>query len=247
MALGLLLGACGSPSRTPQAPAPRVVTQPYFEPDLVAMALAYRETLDSALPFDIESRTLAQSLEAADDGEAAIVILSVAPPEDWFATPLGRVGLAVIVNPDNPVRDLKIEELRSLFAGRMKSWSVVGGRDLAVQPVLPLPGEPAREHFIERVLGAARPWPGTLYAPSIAAMLELVSDDKGAIGILPYSAVTDEVRPIRLNGLLPEEAILARGDYPLTMELIATAPEEPDSLVRDFLAWWQSRTPRPTH
>ncbi|HSR47112.1 MAG TPA: substrate-binding domain-containing protein [Anaerolineales bacterium] len=244
--VGLLLGACGSPSPTPQAPPPRIVTQPYYEPDLVAWALAYREAIASTLPFDVESMTSAIALQAVEDGEAEVVILSGTPPEDWFATPVGRVALAVIVNPDNPVRDLQIEELRSLFAGRTESWTEVGGRDLAVQPVLPLPGEPAGETFVATVIEPSRPWPGSLYAPSISAMLELVSEDKGAIGILPVSAVTEGVRPIRVDGLLPDGASLASGDYPLAIELIATAPQEPGSPVRDFIVWMQSQLPRPT-
>ena len=245
VALALLLGACASPSPSPQPPPPRVLSQPYYEPDLVAWALAYREGLGAVLPFDVESRTRALGLEAVGDGEAEVVITSGAPPEGWFATPLGRVALVVVVNPDNPVRDLGLDEVRSLFAGRTTSWTDVGGNDLPVQPVLPLPGEPASEHFLEAVLGTSRPWPGTLYAPSISAMLELVGKEKGAIGLLPLSAVTPAVRPVRLEGILPGEASVASGDYPLAVELLATSPKEPKSPVRDFLVWLQSRLSRP--
>lgn len=243
--IALALAGCGAPPATAIAP-PRVVSQPYFEPEIVERALAYRDALAEPLPFDIESRTRDQALEAAEAGEAALVVTSGAPPEGWFVTPVGRVGLAVIVHPDNPVRDLDLEEVQSLFAGRTASWAEVGGIDGPVQPVLPLPDEPAGEAFLQAVLGAGRPWPGTLLAPTPSAMIELVSQDVWAIGLVPMAALTEGVQPVRLDGVPLDEANLAAGRYPLTLELLATAPEEPGAPVRLFLVWLQERLNRPS-
>lgn len=242
-ALGLLLAACAAPTPTP-ALLRRVVTQPYVEPALVEMALAYRDSLGSALPFDLETRTREQGMELVRDGEAELVVTSGEPPDGWFATPLGRIPLVLIVHPDNPVRDLGREELQGLFSGRT-SWTEAGGRGVAVQPVLPLPGEPAGEVFRQAILGDLRPWPGTLYAPTPEAMLQLVAENPGAIGVFPSVSVPPEVHAIRLDGVLPGEATVAANRYPLTIEVFGTAPLEPDAPVRDFLSWIQARLPLP--
>jgi phosphate transport system substrate-binding protein len=42
---------------------------------------------------------------------------------------VGRVGVAVITRPDNPVRELNFEQLRKIFSGDFKRWSEVGGPD----------------------------------------------------------------------------------------------------------------------
>lgn len=243
LALGLLLAACAAPTPTP-ALLRRVVTQPYFEPALVEMAVAYREALGSPLPFDLETRTRGQGIELVSDGQAELVVTSGEPPDGWFATPLGRIALVVIVHPDNPVRDLEPKELAGLFSGRA-SWAESGGRDIAVQPVLPLPGEPAGESFRKAILGDLGPWPGTLYAPTPEAMLQLVAEDPGAIGVFPSVSVPSEVRAVRLGGVLPGEATVAANRYPLTIEVFGTAPLEPDAPVRDFLSWIQARLPLP--
>jgi len=233
------LTACGSASPTP-ASFPLVVTQPYFEPLVVAWSVAYRATLPGPLPFELDTRTRSASIEAVEQGEAALVVTSGEPPVGWFATPVGRVGLAVVVHSDNPVRDLTMEELNDLFAGRAATWSAVGGREVPVQPVLPVPGEPAGEAFRQAVLRDSAPWPGTLLAPTAAAMVELVARDEGAIGILPTSAVTEDLRSVRIEGVLPGAATIADGSYPLTIALFAAAPREPGSPLREFLVWIQS-------
>lgn len=236
----LSLAACTASPTPPVAP-PRVVSQPYFEPEVVAWAKAYREALGSTLPFDLDTRTRDLAIEAVQAGESAVVLTSGDPPEGWFATPIGRLGLAVIVHPDNPVRDLALEEIRDLFAGRTASWSEVGGVEAPVQPVLPLPEEPAGEFFLEQVLGERRPWPGTLLAPTAAAMVQIVSEDETAIGLVPTAALTESVHAIRVGGVPPEAADVESGRYPLSLEMMATSPAEPASPVREFLAWLQAR------
>ena len=239
--LALSLAACSGSTPTPTAP-PRLVSQPFYEPVLVEWAVAYRETLSGPLPFDLDTRTRGQGLERVEQGEADLLLTSGEPPAGWFATPLGRVGLAVVVHPDNPVRDLSMDELSDLFSGLADSWDDVGGRQLPVQPVLPLPGEPIGEAFASLVLGEAKPWPGTLLAPTAAAMNQLVAEGPGAIGILPSAAVAETLRAVRIDGILPGESTIASGTYPLTVSLLATAPSEPGSPLRDFLVWIQSRS-----
>ncbi len=45
---------------------------------------------------------------------------------------VGRVGIAIITHPDNPVRDLTLEQLRKIFIGDYTRWSEVGGPDESI-------------------------------------------------------------------------------------------------------------------
>ncbi len=239
-ALAESLGACAGATPVLSEP-PRVVSQPYYESVLVDWAVAYREQLAGPLPFDLTTATHAEGLRTVEDGEAALLVTSGEPPQGWFATPLEMQAMAVIVHPDNPVRDLELDELQDLFTGRSSSWERVGGRDVPVQPVLPLPGEPLGDAFLARVLAGSRPWPGTLLAPTAEEAVEAVAEEEGAVGMIPLAAVTSQVRVIRIGGVLPGESTVRDGSYPLTVQLFATAPEEPSPPLRDFLVWIQSR------
>jgi len=59
--------------------------------------------------------------------------------------PLGVVGTAVAVNPDNPVRGLTLAQVRQAFSGQITNWAQVGGPDLAMRVFLrdPTRGYPA--------------------------------------------------------------------------------------------------------
>jgi phosphate transport system substrate-binding protein len=237
--MAAVLAGCGEAAPTP-ADFPRLSTQPYFEPILVEWASAYRQALGEPLPFDLDTRTRQEGLDQVEAGESALVVTSGEPPRGWFATPLGPQGVAVVVHPDNPVRDLTIGELRDLFSGLASTWDEVGGRSTPVQPVLPLPGEPFGDAFASMVLAGEAPWPGTLFAPTAAAMAQVVAEDPGAIGILPHPAVPESLRVVRVDGVLPGDTTIASGTYPLTVSLLATAPTEPEGALRDFVAWLQA-------
>jgi phosphate transport system substrate-binding protein len=234
------LSAC---SRTPPTPVvyPRLETQPFYEPILVDWAATYRGGLAGPLPFDLDTRTRGEGQDRVEQGQADLLVTSGEPPMGWFATPLGPQAVAVVVHPDNPVRDLSLDELRDLFEGLANTWDEVGGRPIPVQPILPLPGEPLGEAFAAVVLADGAPWPGTLLAPTAAAMAEVVAEDPGAIGVLPLTAVPKTLRVIRVGGVLPGETTVASGAYPLTVTLMATAPDEPPGALRDFLGWIQAQ------
>jgi phosphate transport system substrate-binding protein len=237
--LSTLVAGCAAADITPPS-YPRLVTQPFLEPVLVQWAEAYAQALGQPLPFDLDTRTRDESVDRIEEGRADLLVTSGEPPRGWFATPLGPQAVAVVVHPDNPVRDLSIEELRDLFAGPAGTWDEVGGRAIAAQPVLPLPGEPLGDAFAAQVLQGAAPWPGTLLAPTTGALAQLVAEEPGAIGVLPLAAVPDSLRAIRVEGVLPGETTIASGSYPLTVSLLATSPTEPQGTLRDFLSWLQA-------
>ena len=45
------------------------------------------------------------------------------------ATVLAYDGIAIIVNPENPVSDLDVETIAKFYTGEITNWSEVGGND----------------------------------------------------------------------------------------------------------------------
>lgn len=240
--LCVALAGCSAPA-TEAVEIPRLVTQPYFEPILIRWALAYRDDIGRPLPFDLHTETRAEGQRWIEAGRAQVMVTSGDVPAEWFVTPLGPQALGVMVNPGNPVRELSLDELRDLLAGRVSSWAAVGGREVPVQPVVPLAGEPFGDLLQVAVLDSLRPWPGSLLGPTPEAALSLVAEGLGAFGFVPLAAVTEDVRLLRLDGVLPGEATIASGSYPLRLELLAASMGEPEPPLRDFLVWIQSRSP----
>ncbi|MEW6568105.1 MAG: substrate-binding domain-containing protein [Chloroflexota bacterium] len=241
--LTLLSTGCSQPPEpTLPPPVPQVTVAPSLEGTVAAWIRAYRE--DVGVPgFDLVPRPEEAGIEAMRRGEAALAISLLDPPDGWFATPLATEAIVVVVHPSNPVRDLSLDDLADLFTGRIADWSALGGETVPVQLLVPTPEDGLRQRFEAVVLDEASVWPGARIAPSPEAIVSLAQADRGAIGYLPLSQVVSGLRVLRLDGVDPEAASLAGGRYPLTFTIVATAPEEPTSAVRDWLVWLQATYP----
>ncbi len=236
----VLAGGCApAPEPTLPPPVPRVAVSPSLEGTVATWVRTYR--VQVGVPeFDLVPVADAILLESVAGGEAVLAITSLEPPQGWFATPLVREGLAVVSHPSNPVRDLTLEALTDLYTGRVANWSVLDGAEVAVQPVVLPPGDALRRGFDAAVLDDARVWPGALIASSPAGVMEVVRSDRGAIGYVPVSQLSGSLGVVRVEGAEPQCAGSGIASYPLCFTIAATAPEEPDGAVRDFLVWLQA-------
>jgi len=225
-------------------PLPRVATSPALETWVSQRVLAFRDSRPGSgyadLGFSVVTMPPEAALQAAADGEVVLAVLALDPPTEWFGTPLGRLGISVVVHPRNPVRELSLAELRELLAGRTQSWQVLGDYPEAVQPIIPLEGDELRLAVQLAALQGERYTLASLLAPSPPAMISLVADQPGAVGLLPLPELTDEIRSLRIEGQPPSELATDQGLYRLWVQVVAMAPEEPTGAVREWLGWLQS-------
>lgn len=234
------LGAC-APAATP-TPTP-VVQQVIRTPAYADLVKTWFDGYLQVSPdsfISLVTQPPETALASLEDGTGDVIIGGLTPPADWFATPLSEDGIVVVVHPDLRVRDLSIDELAAIFTGRLSSWDSLADVDLQIQPVIPPPGDEIRAAFQSTVISGQRFTNNALLGPTPAAILQLVDENEGAVGFLPYSAIGEKVRPIRVEGILPGTATIHDGRYPLPISILAIAPQEPSGEVRAWLAWLQS-------
>ena len=235
------LAACASstPESPPPLPTPfpEIATTAELEAWATERILSFRETKkgDSFIGFGLQTLAHSAALESATAQNSELILTSVEPPAGWFATPLGRQPVVFIVNADNPQRELTSDEIIDVFAGRTVNWQKLGGPDLAIQAVIPLQGAETRNYLQQGLLADRRFTSSALLGPTPEAVISLVQENLGAIGILPLSAASGDVSLVSIDGHNP----LQEGGYPFMLEVLGIAPEEPDGIVREWLAWLQ--------
>ena len=235
-------GARGTATIPVPTPFPEIATTPSFQAWTTNRILAFREQKGSAaqrsyIGLGLQILAPAATLPAVEAGEFELVVSAQVPPADWFATPLGLEPIVFAVHSGNPVHDLSLVQLASIFRGQASNWSLFDGPDLGITPIIPLRGDELREALAGVLLGNSRYSTQALLGPSPEATLALVGQTPGAIGILPLSAVVEGVLVLQVGGLAP-----AVGDerYPLQVEVLGFAPQEPSGVVREWLAWLQA-------
>jgi len=144
---------------------------------------------------------------------------------------IGMDGLAVIVNPDNPIAHISTENLAKLFAGNITNWSELGGPDLAVKIFARDSNSGTWDSFKSMVLKkhGVKLLESAERLESSVELSDNVSKTPGAIGFigLPYVlrakalAISDGEKGLPIY---PTSFTISTEDYPLVRRLYIYEP-----------------------
>ncbi|MDR2839703.1 MAG: PstS family phosphate ABC transporter substrate-binding protein [Paludibacter sp.] len=108
-------------------------------------------------------------------------------------------ALAVVVHPDNKVSKLTREQLEGIFTGKIKNWKDVGGADLKIIPYSRETSSGTYEFFKEHVLKNKNYVNGIMSMPATGAIIQSVSQTKGAIGYVGLAYLNKAVKAIHVS------------------------------------------------
>lgn len=152
-------------------------------------------------------------------------------------------GIAVIVQKDNPVADLKIADLKKIFLGEVSDWAQVGGQAGTIRIITREEGSGTRGAFEELVLGkdtAGNQLKITDKANvqnSTGAIRTAVAQDKNAIGYVSLGSLNPEVKGIKVDGVAPTVDNIKAKTYKLSRPFIYMTKEEPTGATKAFIDW----------
>lgn len=158
-------------------------------------------------------------------------------------TPIAFDGIAVIVNPDNPVDELSTDELRDIFAGKITNWSEVGGEDRPIDLVNRDEASGTREAFSKIVMGEEASFDRrATVLPGTGQVRSVIAASEGAIGYISVGFVeprfTDTyVKALAVDGVMPSEETVASKEYPIARTLHFFTKGEPSGLAKEYLEY----------
>ncbi len=155
-------------------------------------------------------------------------------------------GLSVYVNPENPVKELTLDQVKDIFTGKTKNWKQVGGADAPITVYSRENSSGTYEFFKEHVLK------GSDFAASVqtqqgtALIVQSVVKDKNAIGYggAAYGGSSkllaikkDENSP----AIVPNEETVVNGTYPIWRHLfVYLDPSKDKGEIAAYLNWIRS-------
>jgi phosphate transport system substrate-binding protein len=165
--------------------------------------------------------------------------------------PVARDGIAIVVHPSNPIKELTVEQLRGIYVGRINNWRELGvdaGRILAVGRDT---ASGTYGFFQEDVLKGAPYRPDMISLPSNNAIAATVAQDSGAIGYIGIAyarnfARTGKVKIVPISfgkgkpAVLPDDDTVSSGEYPISRFLFCYTRGRPSGIVKAYLDFVRS-------
>lgn len=107
--------------------------------------------------------------------------------------------LAVVVHPSNPVKQLTRKQLEDIFRGKITNWKQVGGEDQKIVVYSRETSSGTYEFFKESVLKNKNYMAGSLSMPATGAIIQSVSQTKGAIGYVGLAYVSPRIKTLSVS------------------------------------------------
>ena len=127
-------------------------------------------------------------------------------------TILALDGIAVIVNPDNPVNDLDLETIGRIYRGEITNWKDIGGNDLEIVLIGREAGSGTRDGF-ESITDTEDVCKYRQELTSTGDVITTVAGNPAAIGYASLASVKETVKALSVSGIMPTEETVKDGSY----------------------------------
>ena len=211
LALALLAG-CGSSNS-----GGAVATDGSTSMEKVIGALGEAFQNDTGISFTYNPTGSGSGIKAVQEGRCDIGLssrdLKAEEKEAGLSgTVLAYDGIAIIVNPENPVSDLSLETIAKIYTGEITNWSEVGGSDAEIVLIGREAGSGTRDGF-ESITDTEDACQYRQELTSTGDVITTVAQNPGAIGYASVASVKDTVKALTVDGVAPTEATIKDGSY----------------------------------
>jgi len=172
---------------------------------------------------------------------------------DPFEIKAALDGLAVVVNPANPVGKLTVDQLSGIFTGRITNWKEVGGPNQKIVILSREVNSGTHVYFKEHILRNNDPnrkeefAPSALLLSSSQAIADEVAQNSSAIGYYGMGYISSKQKQISVaqdeksTYVNPTLDNVLSGKYPISRPLFLYTNGQPQGLIKKFVDYVLSK------
>ena len=135
-------------------------------------------------------------------------------------------GIALLVNPENPVKNISLEDVKKIYTGEITNWKEIGGDDAPIVVVSREEGSGTRDAFQEIVgYESEELLKDATISDGSGAVKTTVAGNKNAIGFASFEYIDNTVSALNINDVEPTADNVKSGDYKLSRPFILVTKE----------------------
>lgn len=164
--------------------------------------------------------------------------------------PFSREAFVFVASQDNPVSGLTVEQIRSIYSGKINNWREVGGRDENIIPFQRPVNSGSQTVMLSKVMqGLEMRKPlETERASGMGGLVRRVANYQNVTNALGYSFrfyasqmdKNEKLRLLSVNGVAPTVENIRNGSYPFTVDVYMVTTGKPSANTQALIDWFLS-------
>ncbi len=157
---------------------------------------------------------------------------------------VARDGIAVVVNPANPINELTLEQIKKIYTGAYTKWSQLGGPDKDIVVLSRESSSGTYVFFQEHVLKKEDYTQKAMLLPATSSIIQTTSTNKWAIGYVGLAYASKAAKRVKTisvkvdknsTPIAPSEETVKSGKYSIARPLYLYTNGKPTGTVKKFI------------
>lgn len=141
-------------------------------------------------------------------------------------------GIALLVNPNNSVKNISLEDVKKIYTGEITNWKELGGADAPIVVVSREEGSGTRDAFQEIVgYESEELTKDATISDGSGAVKTTVAGNENAIGFASFEYIDDTVSALSIDNVEPTAEKVKAGEYKISRPFLLVTKE--DSLTEE--------------
>lgn len=157
-----------------------------------------------------------------------------------YSLPVANDGIAIIINPSNPVKNLTKEQASKIFLGEIKNWKEVGGNDAPIFVQTRETGSGTRATLEEMLLAKKSVVATATPFTSSALIKQAVAKEVNGIGYDSIGFVDSTVKVVSINSVMPTAETVKSASYTMGRSLFMLSKGAPTGVSAMFVDYMKS-------
>ena len=202
---------------------------------LLTKAAAAYEAAHPGAHIAVKGTSSGAGIASLKSGDIDVAASDVAVSDPSFVdTTIGVVGFAFVANADAGVKNLTRDQLIGIFAGKIKNWSQVGGKDLPITIISRDIGTGTRLVLEQKV---AKTLIDTKIVGNADEVIKAVESTTGALGyVATYFVGTHTDLVVTYNGIEPSVENIRNHTYGFSTDEHLYVRTDAKAEARDFVS-----------
>ena len=136
-------------------------------------------------------------------------------------------GIALLVNPNNPVKNISLDDVRKIYTGEITNWKELGGKDSPIVVVSREEGSGTRDAFQEIVgYKSEELKKDATISDGSGAVKTTVAGNENAIGFASFEYIDNTVSALSVNDVERTAENVKAGQYKISRPFILVTKED---------------------
>ncbi|GHV19044.1 hypothetical protein FACS1894169_15970 [Bacteroidia bacterium] len=213
---------------------------------------------DEYLPYTskVTSNTTPRAYNRLINGDADLIFCA-APSKsqvenahslgkEFRMTPIGKEAFVFFVNAKNPVSELSVEQIQSIYSGKITNWKDLGGENEDIK-AFQRPKDSGSQTMLEKIMGDLPLMPPLLndVVDEMGGIIEQTAEYKNFGNAIGYSFLffatemvgNNQIKLIKVNGIEPTRETIKSGTYPFVGDFYAITTDSENENLKGFIDW----------